>query len=44
VPQKTEPEIRCQDLIDDLLGHPGVTPPAGQGIRFDANKAGGKAR
>jgi hypothetical protein len=29
VPQQTEPEIRYQDLIDDLLGSPGVTPPAG---------------
>ena len=27
--QKTEPGIRYQDLIDDLLGCPGVTPPPG---------------
>jgi hypothetical protein len=27
VHQKTEPETRYQDLIDDLLGSPGVTPP-----------------
>ena len=29
VRQETEPEIRYQDLIDDLLGCPGVTPPPG---------------
>jgi MFS family permease len=29
VPQKTEPELRYQDLIDDLLGSAGVTPPPG---------------
>jgi hypothetical protein len=29
MPQKTEPEIRYLDLIDDLLGWPGVTPPPG---------------
>jgi hypothetical protein len=29
MPHKTEPEIRYQDLIDDLLGCPGVTPPPG---------------
>jgi hypothetical protein len=29
VPQESEPEIRYQDLIDDLLGCPGVTPPPG---------------
>ena len=27
--QETGPEIRYQDLIDDLLGCPGVTPPPG---------------
>ena len=27
--QETELEIRYQDLIDDLLGCPGVTPPPG---------------
>jgi hypothetical protein len=29
VRQETELEIRYQDLIDDLLGWPGVTPPPG---------------
>ena len=29
VTRETEPEIRYQDLIDDLLGSPGVTPPPG---------------
>jgi hypothetical protein len=29
VRQETEAEIRYQDLIDDLLGCPGVTPPPG---------------
>jgi hypothetical protein len=29
MPHGTEPEIRYQDLIDDLLGCPGVTPPPG---------------
>jgi hypothetical protein len=29
VRQQTEPEMRYQDLIDDLLGCPGVTPPPG---------------
>jgi hypothetical protein len=27
VRQETEPEIRYEDLIDDLLGCPGVTLP-----------------
>ena len=27
--QETEAEVRYQDLIDDLLGRPGVTPPRG---------------
>jgi hypothetical protein len=31
VRQETEAEIRYQDLIDDLLGRPGVTPPPGGG-------------
>ena len=29
VRQETEAEVRYQDLIDDLLGRPGVTPPPG---------------
>jgi hypothetical protein len=29
VRQETEAEVRYQDLIDDLLGCPGVTPPPG---------------
>jgi hypothetical protein len=29
VRQETELELRYQDLIDDLLGWPGVTPPPG---------------
>jgi hypothetical protein len=29
VRQETEAEVRYQDLIDDLLGWPGVTPPPG---------------
>jgi hypothetical protein len=29
VRQETELEIRYQELIDDLLGWPGVTPPPG---------------
>ena len=29
VVQETEAEVRYQDLIDDLLGRPGVTPPRG---------------
>jgi hypothetical protein len=29
VREETEPEIRYQDLIDDLLSCPGVTPPQG---------------
>lgn len=38
--EDTEPEIRYQDLIDDLLSCPGVTPPPGGsgfgrgGVRF----------
>lgn len=27
--QESEPEVRYQDLIDDLLGTDGVTPPPG---------------
>ena len=27
--QETEPDIRYQDLIDELVGCPGVTPPPG---------------
>ena len=29
VVQETEAEVRYQDLIDDLLGRPGLTPPRG---------------
>ena len=29
VRQETEAEVRYHDLIDDLLGRPGVTPPPG---------------
>jgi hypothetical protein len=29
VRQETEAEVRYQDLVDDLLGCPGVTPPPG---------------
>jgi len=29
VRQESEPEVRYQDLIDDLLGTDGVTPPPG---------------
>jgi hypothetical protein len=29
---RAEAEERYQDLIDDLLGYPGVTPPGGSGF------------
>jgi hypothetical protein len=37
-----EPQARYEDLVDELVGEPGVTPPLGSGFGRSATRFNGK--